>query len=147
MVEDIEAGVDITASPEAVWAVLVGDVGQWLGCLRFEAKAGQVFYMQPDADRRAADDIAGATHCQIEGMYPPGRFVFSWYYPETPKTRVEILLTATPGGTRVDLRHFGWKQFDADQIRAVRNGLAGGWTDDVLPALKAAVEKPAGLTV
>jgi uncharacterized protein YndB with AHSA1/START domain len=146
MIEDIEVGIEIAAPPERVWTALTGDTGAWLAPLQFEAKSGQVFYMQPDAERRAAGDTRGATHCQVEGVYPPSRFVFSWYYPETPKTRVEIVLTAIPGGTHVALRHFGWKQFDAGQIRAIRDGLAGGWSGDVLPALKAAAEKTDGLT-
>lgn len=142
MIEDIEAGIDIAASPGRVWAALTGEglVETWLGCLQFRAQAGHVFYMQPDADKRAAGDTGGATHCQIEGMYPPSRLVFSWYYPETPKTRVEIVLTEIPGGTQVTLRHTGWKQFDAEQIRAIRDGLAGGWTSYVLPDLKRVAE-------
>ncbi|MET0271946.1 MAG: SRPBCC domain-containing protein [Phenylobacterium sp.] len=147
MVEDIEAGIDIAASPERVWTALTGDADAWLAPLAFAATSGQVFYMQPDADRRAAGDTRGATHCQVEGVYPPSRLVFSWYYPETPKTRVEITLAAAPGGTHVALRHLGWKQFDPAQIRPVRDGLAAAWSADVLPALKAAAERPENLTV
>jgi uncharacterized protein YndB with AHSA1/START domain len=149
MIEDIEAGIEIAVPPGRVWAVLTGEglVEEWLGCLQFETRTGHVFYMQPDADKRAAGDTSGATHCQIEGMHAPGRFVFSWYYPETPKTRVEIILTEIPGGgTHVNLRHTGWKQFDATQIRGIRDGLAGGWSGYVLPGLKSVAERKDGLT-
>jgi uncharacterized protein YndB with AHSA1/START domain len=139
MIEDIEAGIDISAPIERVWRVLTGEglVEQWLGCQQFKAELGHVFYMQPDAARRAANDITGAIHCQVERMEPPNRFVFTWYYPDQPKkTLVELTLQATPDGTRARLLHSGWGEFDEADVRAVRDTLVGGWTSYVLPNLR-----------
>jgi len=138
MIEDIAASIEIAAPVERVWAVLTGEglVEQWLGCQRFKAEVGHVFYMQPDAAKRAAEDISGATHCQIEAMEPPRRFVFTWYMPGTPKTLVELSLTATANGTRAALTHSGWGQFAEADIKAVYDGLTSGWGGYCLPNLK-----------
>ncbi|HEV7386390.1 MAG TPA: SRPBCC domain-containing protein [Phenylobacterium sp.] len=142
MIEDIEAGIDISAPVERVWTVLTGEglVEQWLGCLGFKPIIGHVFYMQQDNAKRTRGDVSGAIHCAVEALEPPNRFVFSWYYPQMPKTRVTLALTATTTGTRVSLVHTGWDQYPEDQIRAVRDGLSGGWTSFVLPMLKRVAE-------
>ena len=57
-----------------------------------------------------------------------------------PKTKVLITLEATEGGTRVALVHTGWDQYDGDQIKAIRDALAGGWGSYVLPQLKRVAE-------
>jgi uncharacterized protein YndB with AHSA1/START domain len=142
MIADIESAIEIAAPVERVWAVLTGEglVEQWLGCLRFKPQIGHVFYMQQDNTKRTRGDISGAVHCAVEVLEPPHRFVFSWYYPDMPKTRVTVALTATPGGTRASLVHAGWEQYPEAQIRAVRDGLARGWTSFVLPMLKKVAE-------
>ena len=142
MIENIAASIEIRAPIERVWTVLTSEglVEQWLGCLNFEARLGAVFYMQQDPSRRAAGDVTGAIHCEIEALEPPHRLVFSWFFPQTPKTRVTIALAPAPGGTAVSLSHTGWDQFDPDQIRAIRDGLANGWTSAVLPGLKRVAE-------
>jgi uncharacterized protein YndB with AHSA1/START domain len=142
MIDDIEASIDISAPVERVWAVLTGEglIEQWLGCQRFKAQVGHVFYMQPDGAKRAAEDISGATHCRIEAMEPPTRFVFSWYLPDQPKTMVELKLEATLGGTRASLVHGGWSQFDEADVRAAYDGLTGGWGGYCLPNLKRIAE-------
>ncbi len=138
MTQDITAHIDIAAPLERVWRVLTGEglVEQWLGCQRFRCEVGHVFYMQPDADKRAASDISGATHCQIESLEPPSRLVFTWYLPDQPKTTVVLSLEDIPSGTRASLRHSGWDQFSEADIKAVHDALVGGWTSYVLPNLK-----------
>ncbi|WP_395611947.1 SRPBCC domain-containing protein [Allosphingosinicella sp.] len=142
MIDDINQQIGIAATPQRVWEVLTteGLVEQWLGCLDYQARIGHVFYMQPDAATRAAGDLAGATHCELLRLDPPREMVFSWYYPETPRTEVAIRLTPDGGGTRVDLVHSGWDQFDPEQIRMIRDALAGGWSSFVLPGLKRLAE-------
>lgn len=142
MIADIESAIEIAAPVERVWAVLTGEglVEQWLGCLRFKPQVGHVFYMQQDNAKRTRGDISGAVHCAVETLEAPSRFVFSWYYPDMPKTRVTVTLEATPAGTRASLVHTGWDQYPEAQIRAVRDGLAGGWTSFVLPMLKKVAE-------
>ncbi len=143
--QDIAAEIRIEAPRERVWEVLTGEglVEQWLGCLGYRAEIGHVFHMQPDAAKRAAGDLTGATHCELLALEPPRRMTFSWYYPETPKTIVTLSLVPHGTGTQVSLRHDGWDQFDADQIGAIRNALAGGWSSFVLPQLKRVSEAPA----
>ena len=142
MIEDIVAGIEIAASPERVWEVMTsaGLVEQWLGCIGYEAEIGHVFYMQPDHAKRAAGDTNGATHCALLALEPPRRMLFSWYFPDTPHTHVEIVLTAAGAGTQVTLRHSGWAQFSGEEIRGIRDALAGGWGGFVLPGLKRAAE-------
>jgi uncharacterized protein YndB with AHSA1/START domain len=142
MIDDIEASIEISAPVERVWTVLTGEglIEQWLGCQRFKAEVGHVFYMQPDAAKRAAEDISGATHCRIEAIEPPRRFVFSWYLPDQPETLVELTLQPTAGGTRASLVHGGWDQFDEADVRAAYDGLTGGWGGYCLPNLKRIAE-------
>jgi uncharacterized protein YndB with AHSA1/START domain len=138
MIDDIEASIDISASLERVWGVLTGEglIEQWLGCQRFKAEVGHVFYMQPDAAKRQAEDIAGATHCQIEAMEPPDtrrvQLVPAW--PTQDDGRVDI------GG---DARWHAGKP-GPHRLEPVRRGrragrpraLTGGWGGYCLPSLK-----------
>ena len=143
MLDNIEQEIRIEASRERVWAVLTGEglVGEWLGCLGYRAEIGAIFYMQPDPSRRAIGDIEGATHCELLSLEPPERMRFSWFLPGTPKTLVEILLSDHgDGSTTARLSHSGWDQFDAEEVRAIRDGLEAGWKSFVLPGLKRAAE-------
>ncbi len=142
MIDDIVASIDIGASVERVWQAMTGEglVEQWLGCLGYRAEIGQVFYMQQDREKHARGDASGATHCELLALEPPRRMVFSWFLPGTPTTEVEILLVPVANGTRAELRHRGWHQFEGDQIKAIRDMLAGGWSSFVLPQLKRAAE-------
>lgn len=143
---DIRQTILIDAPHDKVWAVLTEPeyVRQWLGCLRYEKSLGHVFYMQQDAAKRAVDDIEGATHCRILILEKPHKFVFSWYLPGTPETAVHIDLQAKGDKTEVTLTHIGWDQFDSEAIRAIRDGLEGGWKSFVLPQLKQAAEQNGG---
>ena len=141
---DIDHSIEIEASPERVWTVMTqeGLVAEWLGCLQFSPRVGQLFYMQPHPQRREAGDIDGATHCELLALEPPRRMRFSWFMPGTPKTHVEISLTALGADrTRVRLRHDGWDQFDEAQVKAIRDMLDGGWSSFVLPGLKRVAER------
>jgi uncharacterized protein YndB with AHSA1/START domain len=142
MIADISQGIDVAAPPARVWQVLTGEglVEQWLGCIGYKAEIGTIFYMQQDQARRSAGDTTGATHCELLALEPQRRIVFSWYYPEMPKTEVAITLEAAGAGTRVALVHTGWDQYDGDQIKAIRDALAGGWGSTVLPQLKRVAE-------
>jgi uncharacterized protein YndB with AHSA1/START domain len=142
MIEDIAQSIEIAASPARVWEVLTGEglVDSWLGCMGYKAEPGTIFYMQQDAAKREAGDISGATHCELLALDPPRRMTFSWYYPGMPKTEVSISLEPAGGATRVALVHSGWHQYDGDQIKAIRDALAGGWGSYVLPQLKRVAE-------
>lgn len=141
MIPEIEAVIEIEAPPARAWRALIEPdlVESWLGALGYFPKLGRVFYMQPDAKKRDAGDIEGATHCQIDVLEPQRRLRFSWYYPETPKTYVTLTLTPIPGGTHVALVHAGWEPFGPD-VRPIRDALADGWSGNALPQLKALVE-------
>ena len=142
---DIEQRITIEAGIDRVWEVLTdpSHVAAWLGCLQYRAEVGHLFYMQPDPARRAAGDVAGATHCEILEIAPPTRSAFSWFLPGTPRTTVTLTLEARDAGvTRVMLVHTGWDQFEADDVRAIHEQLTVGWRDFVLPGLaRAAVGK------
>ncbi len=138
--------IEIEASPTVVWRFLSDPalVPGWLGCMRFSGTVGSTFFMQMDAEKRAADNVEGATHCEILELHAPERFVFSWFLPETPRTTVSIKLTGhAAGGTTVTLEHSGWDQFEPGAIEAIRSALEGGWRSFVLPGLKSAVEAEA----
>lgn len=142
-VEDIVCEIGINAPQHVVWETLTAPetVPEWLGCIGYSDKIGGLFYMQPDEAKRQAGDLDGATHCEIETLNKPDTFIFSWFFPDTPKTYVRIDLDKDgPDRTKVRLKHFGWDQFPAHIIRQVRDGLAGGWESAVLPSLKVAAE-------
>jgi uncharacterized protein YndB with AHSA1/START domain len=143
MIADISHSIDIEAPLERVWTALTDEslVAQWLGCMGFKSEIGHVFYMQQDRSKAAAGDTSGATHCELLKLDAPNEMLFSWYFPDFPKTHVSIRLTSTETGTRADLLHSGWDQFDAQQIRSIRDGLEGGWKSFVLPQLKRVAEQ------
>ena len=143
MITDISQSIDIDAPVERIWTAMTSEglVEQWLGCMGYKAELGIVFYMQQDPAKRAAGDTTGATHCELLRLDAPREMLFSWYYPDFPKTQVSIRLTPTAEGTHVELVHSGWDQFDDEQIRAVRDGLEGGWKSFVLPGLKRVAEQ------
>jgi uncharacterized protein YndB with AHSA1/START domain len=142
-IADIDRHIDINAPIERVWQAMTsgGLVEQWLGCMGYRPEIGAVFYMQQDPAKREAGDTSGATHCELLELASPDTMVFSWYFPGTPKTEVQILLSDLGNGvTRARLTHSGWDQFDGDQIRMIRDGLDGGWSSYVLPGLKRVAE-------
>ena len=142
MIEDISTDLLIDRPLGRVWQVMTSEglVEQWLGCMSFKSQVGHIFYMQPDAAKRAAGDASGATHCELLELDEPRTMRFSWFYPDMPKTEVEIRLSEEGGSTRVSLVHRGWDQFDGPMIRQIRDQLAGGWSSHVLPGLKRVAE-------
>lgn len=136
--EPIRHSVAIAVPIDHLWQVLTGPatVSQWLGCLAYDGQVGHTFYMQSDPAKRVANDLSGATHCDLETLEAPHRFVFSWYMPGTPKTHVSFTLTAiSTTSTQVELVHDGWDQFPAEMVRGIRDMLDGGWSSAVLPGL------------
>ena len=142
MLTDISDSIHVDASRARVWTVLTSEglVEEWLGCMGFRPVVGTLFYMQPDPAKRASGNVEGATHCELEALDEPDRMRFSWFMPGSPKTHVTIELTDSPGGTLVHLRHGGWDQFNADEVREIHAMLAGGWSSFVLPGLKRVAE-------
>lgn len=142
MIEDISTEILVERPPERVWQVMTSEglVDQWLGCMGFTPAIGHTFYMQPDPAKREAGDVSGATHCELLELDEPRAMRFSWFYPDMPKTEVEIRLSDDGGSTRVSLVHRGWHQFDGAMIRQIRDQLAGGWSSHVLPGLKRVAE-------
>jgi len=98
-----------------------------------------LLHAQDNAKRRRGD-ISGAIHCEVEALDRRRRFAFSWYFPDMPKTHVEIGLAPSDAGTRVSLVHSGWNEYPPAQAQPVRDGLAQGWTGFVLPMLKKVAE-------
>ena len=143
MVEDITSIIEIAAPREVVWRALTepARVVQWMGCLRFQPSAGHIFYLQPDRDRRSADDVTEAIACRIEILDAPRRISFSWGFPDVPDTWVDIRLRRIPGGTLVRLVHSGWDQFDGRETEDVRGGLGHAWHAVALPRLRQVAEQ------
>lgn len=142
MGEDIESVIEVAAPRPLVWqaATHPAFVPKWMGCLRFARLAGHVFYLQPDRARRAQDDVTDAIACRIESLDEPRRFSFRWAFPDTPETFVELRLREISGGTHVKLTHSGWEQFDPEETREVREGLARAWHAVALPRLRQVAE-------
>ena len=140
--EDLRSVIEIAATREAVWRTLTDPaaVVRWMGCLGFQPVIGQLFYLQPDRKRRARGQIEGAITCRVEVLDAPRRLTFSWGFPETLDTWVEIRLRQIAGGTHVRLTHTGWDQFDPAETEPMRGGLGYAWHAVVLPALKAEAE-------
>ena len=142
MVEDITSIIEIAAQREVVWQALTKPalVQHWMGCLRFQPIAGHIFYLQPNRERRLADDVTDAIACRIEVLDEPRRLSFSWGFPDVPDTWVDIRLRRIPGGTYVRLVHSGWDQFDAHETEDVRGGLGRAWHSVALPRLREVAE-------
>ena len=142
MVEDITSIIEVAAIREVVWNAMTKPAlaVKWLGCLRFQATPGHIFYLQPDRAKRAAGDVTGAIACRIEVVDRPRRLSFTWGFPDTPDTFVDIRLTRIPGGTHVRLTHAGWDQFDDYETEEVRGGLGSAWHSVALPRLRQVAE-------
>ena len=142
MVEDITSIIEIAREREVVWRALTEPtlVQQWMGCLRFQPIAGHLFYLQPNRERRLADDVTDAIACRIEVLDEPRRLSFSWGFPDVPDTWVDIRLRRIPGGTYVRLVHSGWEQFDKHETDDVRGGLGRAWHSVALPRLREVAE-------
>ncbi len=139
----IVADIEVARNADEVWRVMTDEASapRWLGCMRYQKRIGAVFYMQQDRERAQRDDIGGATHCEILALDAPRHFQFSWFFPGFPATQVSFRLEqVSEQRTRVLLQHDGWEQFDAAQIKAIRDMLDGGWRSFVLPNLKQAAE-------
>lgn len=134
--------VSLDVTQQAAWRCLTEPeyVSRWLGCMQYEKRVGQVFYMQQDPQKRARNDPSGATHCKILALDAPSLFGFSWYLPGTPATTVSFRLSSTEAGTDLAFSHDGWDQFDEEEIRPVRDALAQGWQSFVLPGFKELAE-------
>ena len=142
--EDIELQTEISAPIDRVWQTMVGAdaAPNWLGCIGYRREVGHVFYMQQDQQKRSTGSIDGATHCQILELKDRSKFVFSWYFPDTPKTYVSISIEKlSPTHTSVEFSHSGWNQFDAAEIGSIRDALADGWASLVMPRLKTLCEQ------
>jgi len=142
MVEDVQSIIEIEAPRERVWQALTdpAQVVQWMGCLRFRAEPGHIFYLQPNRARRDADDVTDAIACRVEVLDAPRRLSFSWGFPDVPDTFVDIRLRNIPGGTHVRLVHSGWDQFEDQETEDVRGGLGQAWHSVALPRLRAVAE-------
>ena len=145
MSEDVEAVIEIAAPREQVWRALTEPalVTAWMGCLRFSPEAGAVFYLQPDRERRARDDVENAIACRITTLDAPRRLGFILAFPDNPDTYVDIRVRRIPGGAHVKLTHSGWEQFIPEDTERVREGLAYGWHALALPALRRVAEDSA----
>lgn len=140
----IVAETSVNAAAAHVWDVLTSaeTVPQWLGCMDYLPEVGATFFMQQDPALKARGDTGGATHCTIQLMDAPEKFVFTWFEPGTPETTVEFHLFADGADrTIVRLIHDGWDQFDADAVRPFYDQLGDGWRRHVLPGLKRAAER------
>ena len=67
---------------------------------------------------------------------PPHRIVLEWRVDPTTSTEVEVTLTATESGTRVELAHGGWERY-GDAAERQRDMYCNGW-DDVLGGFESA---------
>lgn len=139
----IEETIVIDAPVNKVWRTMTSEnsVPRWLGCMRYKAEVGAVFYMQQDRQKAAADDVSGATHCEILLLDEPTHFRFSWFVPGFPPTFVSFRLeSTTPTQTNVLFSHDGWDQFPSESIKAIFDALSGGWKSYILPGLKRETE-------
>lgn len=139
--EDIKHELAVTASLERVSRALNDpeEVAIWLGCLRYTGELNSVFFMQPDDEKRKANDIEGATHCELIKI-DTTVMEFTWYFPGTPKTVVRIEIEeSAPDQTIIYLSHTGWEKFPKDAVEAVWVALNAGWKSGVLTKLRAVV--------
>lgn len=139
----IRESIVIDRPIDTVWRRMTDEasVPLWLGCLRYRKEIGALFYMQQDQAKARADDINGATHCEIMALDAPNLFKFSWFLPDFPKTFVSFRLEADGAQrTRVGFTHEGWDQFPADAVKMIYDALSSGWKSFVLPGLKRTAE-------
>ncbi len=117
----LEVSVHIAALPETVFPYFTDPARyvQWMGTqAELEPHPGGVYRVTMRGGVQASGEFL-----EVD---PPRRLVFSWGWNHDHavapgSTRVEVILTAEDGGTRVVLRHEGLS--DAEQ----RTHHRGGW--------------------
>jgi uncharacterized protein YndB with AHSA1/START domain len=103
----LEVSIHVAALPDTVFPYFTDPVryARWMGTdVELEPTPGGVY-------RVGMRDGVQALGAFVE-VDPPHRLVFTWGWVSDPNvmpgsTRVEVLLTAEDGGTRVVLRHHG----------------------------------------
>ena len=92
--------------PAAVWRLLTDSeaLAHWLMPNDFAPQVGRAFTMKT-APRPGFD---GIVRCKVLELEPPRRMCWSWA-SGTMSSRVTFELSPTPRGTRLTLRHDGFK--------------------------------------
>lgn len=140
--DEITASIEVTAPREQVWRALTDPdlAREWLAALRFGARPGATFYLQPLRDRRERDQIEDSLACIINAVDPPRRLGFTFRAPDLHDTYVDLRLRRIPGGTHVRLTHWGWGQFEPEEVDRIKDGLQLAWRDGALPNLRRVAE-------
>jgi uncharacterized protein YndB with AHSA1/START domain len=95
----VEQSTEIDADVDEVWEVLTDPdaLGRWLG-------REVDLDLQPGAAGRVVDPDGTVRQVLVTDVEEAARVAWHWWEDDGPLTSVEITLTPTPSGTRVDVQ-------------------------------------------
>ncbi len=141
---EVRKEIQIDASPETVWQVMISPEGiaKWLGPDEYEAElGGKINFLVTMPDHK--EFMFG----EVVTFDPPNTFAFTWTQQtlggdtwET-STLVTLTLEAKNKGTHVVLVHSGFENLPEAIANVEHEGYTHGWSiRPVLERLKTAVE-------
>lgn len=122
MVRDIVHEAEYPHPPEAVWRALTEPalLEQWLMKTNFRPVVGAKYRM----DAKPQPGWRGFVEGEVKEVVPHRRLVYTWEGNEGEVTTVTWDLEPTAKGTRLRLRHAGFKGLRGMMARL---GMNGGW--------------------
>jgi uncharacterized protein YndB with AHSA1/START domain len=129
----IHVEVEYPHPPERVWTALTDPraIAEWLMPNDFQPRLGHRFQFRVAKAR----GWSGIVDCEVTRLEPPRRLAYTWKSDKVD-TVVEWTLEPTATGTRVALRHSGFRGVGQTILRKFMMG--PGWNrmlDKVLPGI------------
>lgn len=135
----ISKSLEVHSKKESVWSALTNEheLRQWWGeGVKLEPRIGGIFY-EPWGNGQLATG-------QVVHLEPEKHITFTWqeaYWQGSGITTCSFSLREFPGGTILDINHFGWESFrDPKNGVELMEGFKKGW-DLLLPKLKKYLEE------
>ena len=127
----IERTLELTHSPERVWAALTTaeGLGTWFGnTAEVDLRVG--------GEARLAWESGDKATLVIERVEPPTVFAYTWPLHGLPdsdprRTYVEFTLAPSGGGTTLTVIESGFAQASGDEHKKAFSGNTEGWTHEL----------------
>lgn len=140
-VEPIRRSVTVRCAPERAFEVFTTEMTTWWphashsrAAMEFDDDPGLIttsIEFQGRVGGQVLEHMSDGRSlpwAEITVWEPPRRFVMAWrpHSRPQPPTDVEVIFTATPGGTEVVLEHRGWERLTEDYAELYAS-YGGGW--------------------
>ena len=151
--DEASSTVLVRVPPDEAFRIFTEEIDSWWrGGLKYRiGKQRSVVHLEPKLGGKLFESFETASGPRVKqtgvvtSFEPPTRLVLEWrainFAPEE-KTEVEVLFEPSPSGTRVTVRHRGWRHIRPDH--PVRHGEADStflrrmalWWGDLMTSLR-----------